>query len=164
MLMAEVSRSMKLALGQHSATQHADSNDGMDALFFWFDQASRELTSAHARMPLFVLSPGQDDVLTVNGERTGLGYADTPVDKVWKNHRTSLMAGVILCACTDGLIDQIGGPKNISYGKRRLRQALLQHRSHSMPDMTQLLIGDFLAYQGPHTRRDDLTLLNIRID
>lgn len=164
LLMAEVSQGMKRALAQHSTTRHADSNDGMDALFLWFERNTRRLTSAHARMPLFALRPDQEEVQVIDGERTGLGYADTPVDMAWKNRHTTLAPGVILCACTDGATDQIGGPKNISYGKRRLRRMLLRHRMHAMRDLTRLLMDDFLAYQGSHARRDDLTLLNIRID
>ncbi|NYT24160.1 SpoIIE family protein phosphatase [Alcaligenaceae bacterium] len=163
-LMAEVSRSIKLALGQHSATHHADSNDGMDAAFFWFEDGGLTLTSAHANMPLFLLSPTLEEVRDIEGERTGLGYAETRVDMAWTNQRTELAAGAILCCCTDGLIDQIGGPKNISYGKRRLRQALRRHRGLSIPDLTQQLMEDFQAYQGTHTRRDDLTALILRLD
>lgn len=164
LLMAAVSRSMKRALGQHSATDHANSNDGMDATFLWFDRERLTLTSAHANMPIFVLRPDSAQALNVSGERTGLGYADTPANMLWTNHRTQLTSGTIVSCCTDGLIDQIGGPKNIAYGKRRLRNALVRHREHSMPQLTQLLMDEFLDYQGSQTRRDDLTLLNFRIE
>lgn len=164
LLMAEVSRGMKLALGQHSATQHADSNDGMDAVFLWFDEATHLLTSAHANMPLFVLLPEQDTVQTVSGERVGIGYADTSADMAWKNHSTQLAGGAIVCCATDGLIDQIGGRKSIAYGKRRLREALQRHRAMPMPALTRLLMEDFQAYQGVQTRRDDITLLNFRLE
>lgn len=164
LLMGQVSRSMKLALGQHSSSQHADSNDGMDAAFLWYDNASRTLTSAHAKMPLFLLSPEADAVQSINGERTGLGYADTRADMVWKNHRTQLESGTILCCCTDGLIDQIGGERNIAYGKRRLRQALLRHRHRPIPELTAMIMKEFDDYQGTQTRRDDLTFLSLRLD
>lgn len=165
LLMAEVSRSMKQALGQHEATPGSDaSNDGMDAVFFWFDRHTRELTSAHAKMPLFFLAPGEDSVLTVDGERIGLGYADTPADTTWKNHVTYLSPGTLVCCSTDGLTDQIGGPKNIAFGKRRLRKAIQGYGSHPAPELTRLLIQDLRAYQGTHNRRDDLTFLSFRID
>jgi len=164
-LMAEVSRSMKVALGQHFASQDTDSsNDGMDAVFFWLDEANLMLTSAHAKMPLFIVAPDQENVETIDGERIGLGYADTPADMAWKNRNTQLARSTILCCSTDGLIDQIGGQKNIAYGKRRLREALQRHRLSPMPDLTQRLMDEFRTYQGTHTRRDDLTLLCLRLD
>ncbi|MFC0659663.1 SpoIIE family protein phosphatase [Eoetvoesiella caeni] len=164
LLMATVNRGVKLALGQHSATQHAHSNDGMDAAFFWFDDASMTLTSAHAKMPLFMLAPDQENVQSLDGERLGLGYADTPADAVWTNHSAQLAHGTILCCFTDGLIDQIGGRKNIAYGKKRVRLALQRHRARPMPELTRLLMEEFQTYQGAQTRRDDVTLLNLRLE
>lgn len=163
LLMGDVSRGMKLALGQHSTSRHADSNDGMDAAFLWFDNASRMLTSAHANMPLFVLYPDTDTVQAVSGQRTGLGYADTRPDMEWKNHVTPLPSGTIACCCTDGLIDQIGGARNIAYGKRRLHQALLRHRHLPIPELTRLVMTEFEDYQGGHSRRDDVTFLSLRL-
>lgn len=164
LLMAEVSRGMKSTLGQHSASRRADSDDGMDAAFLWFDGASRMLTSAHARMPVFVLAPAAEAVQIVDGERKGLGYADTPADMCWRNHHTALQSGTILCCCTDGLTDQIGGTRHIAYGKQRLRQALLRHRQQPIPELTNLLMQEFETYQGAHTRRDDLAFLSLRLD
>ena len=164
LLMAEVSRSIKHALGQHSATQHADSNDGMDAVFFWFDSASFTLTSAHANMSLSILSADQNKVQTIKGERTGLGYADTASDMVWTRRSTPLAPGAIVSCWTDGMTDQIGGPKNIAYGRRRLHNALLRHRVEPIPELTRQIMQEFLTYQGAQTRRDDLTLLNFRLD
>lgn len=163
-LMGEVSRNMKLALGQHSASVHADSNDGMDAVFFWFDRATRRLTSSHANMALLVMRPSASEILSIKGERTGLSYADTRADMAWKNHETQLEAGTLLCCCTDGLIDQIGGRKNIAFGNRRLRQALQRHRDLPIAELTHQLMNEFESYQGGQSRRDDLTLFNLRVD
>jgi len=163
-LMAEVSRNMKLALGQHSASQHADSNDGMDAAFFWFDRNTRRLVSSHANMPLFVLPASGDEGFVVQGERTGLGYTDTRADMAWKNHQTQLEPGTLLCCCTDGLIDQVGGPKSIAFGKRRLRQALQRHRNLPISELTRRLMSEFDLYQGTQKRRDDLTIFNLRVE
>ncbi|MFA7668352.1 MAG: SpoIIE family protein phosphatase [Burkholderiaceae bacterium] len=162
-LMTEVSNSIKLTLGQHSAIHHANSNDGMDAAFLWFENDSNTLTSAHASLPLLLLLPGQEKIQNIRGERTGLGYTDTRVDMSWTNHRTRLPAETVLCCCTDGLIDQIGGPKNISYGRRRLGQTLLRHRESPIAELTRQLMDDFQTYQGPQPRRDDLTALILRL-
>lgn len=163
-LMGEVSRQMKLALGQHSMSEHADSNDGMDAAFFWFDRNTRTLVSSHANLGLTVLSPGSSQVFTIKGERTGLGYADTRASMSWKNHETILEPNTLLCCCTDGLIDQIGGHKNIAFGNRRLCQALQRHRDQPIPEMTREVMREFDSYQGTQRRRDDLTLFNLRVD
>lgn len=197
-LMAAVNRSMKAVLGQHSVTECSESNDGMDAVFFWFNAHDRTLTSAHAKMPLFVIHSGHETSasgttrnaesenrlrhdqfspdlqptisksdrlpVSVGAERIGIGYADTPIEHTWKNHITQLYPGDLLCCCTDGLIDQIGGPKNIAYGKKRLRDSLMAHRTASVSELTYQIMDAFRTYQGKHKRRDDLTLLCLRLN
>jgi serine phosphatase RsbU (regulator of sigma subunit) len=162
-LMAEVSTAIKMALGQHKAqTDTSWSNDGADAVFMWFNARNSTLTTAHAKMSLFLLPDQSEDVITLNGERLGLGYPDTAVDAVWTNHTTKLVPGTLVLACTDGLIDQIGGRKNIAFGKRRLRHALLAHRAQPMPALLISLMALLRQYQGTQARRDDLTLLGFR--
>ncbi|RXZ32381.1 protein-serine/threonine phosphatase [Oxalobacteraceae bacterium CAVE-383] len=162
-LMGEVNRGMKEALGQHAANNRlSESDDGMDATFFWFDAATRVLTCANARMPLFILAPDQEQVQTIDGERTGLGYVDTRHDMVWKNRTVELAPGAIVFATTDGIIDQIGGAKNIAFGKQRLRDALVRHRGAPMPAVAQALMQEQQQYQGRQRRRDDLTFFGFR--
>ncbi|HCN73345.1 MAG TPA: protein-serine/threonine phosphatase [Pusillimonas sp.] len=162
-LLAEVSLGIKLALGQHDTqAQTGLFNDGADAVFMWFDANQNTLTSAHAKMPLFILPDGSDNLTTLSGERLGLGYADTPASAVWTNHTTELAADTLVLACTDGLIDQIGGAKHIAFGKRRVRQALLQHRTFSAPALLESLMATLSQYQGTQARRDDLTLFGFR--
>ncbi|WP_394780651.1 SpoIIE family protein phosphatase [Undibacterium sp.] len=165
LLMSEVNRGMKQALGQHTATERlSESDDGMDASFFWFNAAECTLTCANAKMPLFILLEDQNEVQTVEAERVGLGYVDTTGDMVWKNKTLQLAPGAIVFAATDGIIDQIGGAKNIAFGKQRLREALLRHRSLSMPELGQTLTAEQKEYQGQQRRRDDLTFFGFRVD
>ena len=165
-LMREVNRSMKRVLGQHGDSGKAsESDDGMDACFFWFDRASRTLTSAHAKMALFVLSADGTDVATVEGKRAGLGYVDTPDDMQWDNHSLQLEPGAMVFVCTDGVIDQIGGPKHIAFGKQRLRRTLLEHGSGSlrMPELARVVMDIHAHYQGTQRRRDDICFFGARL-
>lgn len=163
-VMGEVNRGMKQVLGQHAAAaQLSESDDGMDACFLWFDHASSRLTCANARMPLLTLMPGADAVQVLDGERTGLGYVDTPDNMQWNNRHVQLAAGAIVMTATDGIIDQIGGPRNIAFGKQRLRKALLAHQSLPMRELGQQIMAEQNAYQGHQRRRDDLTLFSFRL-
>jgi len=165
-LLAEVSRGVKNLLGQQDAAPagalSAGSNDGMDAGFLWFDQASSTLHFAGARMALYLLEPGQPAVQAIDGDRMGVGYTDTPADYCWHNHSLSVHAGSLLLLTTDGLIDQIGGPRDIAYGKRRMRDVLLAQRDASASEAASALLGDFLSWQGAQPRRDDLTFFCFR--
>jgi serine phosphatase RsbU (regulator of sigma subunit) len=161
-LLGEISRNVKTMLGQRDrGDQAAESNDGLDAAFLWFDRDSRTLTFAGARVAVLMLAPGQD-VATMDTERMGAGYVDTPVDFRWTNQRACLPPGTVLFVTTDGLVDQIGGPKEIAYGKRRIRDVLSAHRDAESAQIAAALLADFQQWQGAQPRRDDLTFFCLR--
>lgn len=163
-LMGDVNRSMKRVLGQQgSAERQAESNDGMDACFFWFDSATRTLTSSGARLPLFVVDRDATEVVTVEGKRVGLGYLDTPDDMQWDNHSLRVTPQAIIFVCTDGVIDQIGGPKRIAFGKQRLRRTLQEHAQLPMPELGRRLMQLHAHYQGNQRRRDDISFFGVRL-
>jgi serine phosphatase RsbU (regulator of sigma subunit) len=161
-LIAEVNRGVKSMLGQVEGHGHTESNDGMDAAFLWFDNAARQLHFAGAKLSLFQLAPEQQAVQTVDGERMGVGYTDTPLGYQWSNKIIAIPEGSLLFLTTDGLIDQIGGAKDIAYGKRRMRDVLLSKRTECARHVSQAMLDDYLAWQGEQPRRDDLTFFCFR--
>ena len=161
-LIAEVNRGVKGMLGQVEGQGQAESNDGMDAAFLWFDNATRLLHFAGAKLSLFQLDPDQQAVQTVDGERMGVGYVDSPLDYQWTNKTIAIPEGSLLFLTTDGLIDQIGGAKDIAYGKRRMRDVLLAKRTECARHVAQSMLDDYQAWQGEQPRRDDLTFFCFR--
>ena len=163
-LMESVNRSIKATLGQQSAKERlSESDDGMDAAFLWFDTTTHELTCAAARMPLFYMTADDQEVQTIEAERTGLGYVATDEHATWQNKVVTLPPDSILFGTTDGLTDQIGGPKAISFGKQRLRQFLVANRTRSMTALIEALMLEHKNYQGQHHRRDDITCFGFRL-
>ncbi|MNL86744.1 hypothetical protein D3C87_2155850 [compost metagenome] len=63
---------------------------------------------------------------------------------------------------TDGLIDQIGGPRGIALGKRRLRELLLEHQDHTPAAINATLMEALRLWQGEQPRRDDPTFFCFR--
>ncbi len=161
-LLAEVNRGVKGMLGQVEGHASAESNDGLDAAFLWFDNASRQLSFAGARLALFQLDPDQQAVQTIDPERMGVGYIDTPMDYQWTNKIIAIAEGSLLFLTTDGLIDQIGGAKDIAYGKRRMRDVLLAQRTQCARHVAQAMLDDYQSWQGAQPRRDDLTFFCFR--
>jgi serine phosphatase RsbU (regulator of sigma subunit) len=162
-LFAELNRSVKTALAQTDARGDLGaSDDGLDGIAIWFDRANATLIFAGARTPLHALVPGESSVRTIEGERMGLGYVGTPMTQRWTNRTLPLDKGTIVAVATDGLVDQIGGPKHIAFGKRRVRDAMLRARTLPMPEFAASLIVTHADYQAGHSRRDDLTLFCLR--
>ena len=170
-LIAEVSRGVKSMLGQMEGQGGAtESDDGMDAAFLWFDSSSRKLSFAGARLALQILPPPQDGqgadlaplVQSIDSDRMGVGYVDTPFGFSWSAQTVEVAPGSLLFITTDGLVDQIGGPREIAYGKRRIRDVLLAQRAAPSAQLSQALLDDFQAWQGAQPRRDDLTFFCCR--
>lgn len=161
-LLQEVSGGVKALLGQTTEQRAvAESDDGLDATFLWFDRATRQLYFAGARVALHVLAPGQA-LHVVEGERAGLGYVDTDPDQQWPTHVVELAPDTLVFVTTDGLIDQIGGPKSIAFGKRRVRELLTTHADAPAPVLSSVLLDALAQWQGEQPRRDDLTFFCCR--
>lgn len=162
-----VSRRVKTALGQIDHT-HSEvsvdhgSDDGMDAAFCAFDTASRTLTFSGAHMPMYLLEPGAD-IRIVEGDRAGVGYGTTPMAQEWTNHRIEAAPGAACCFFTDGLVDQLGGPKRIAFGKRRLAALLAEQRGRPMPEQRAAVMDALLAWQGEEARKDDVAGLGFTL-
>ena len=109
-----------------------------------------------------MLTPGDTAFRILDAERTGIGYTETPVEYRWPVHTAHLPPGSLLFACTDGLFDQIGGEREISFGKRRVQQLLLEHRDASAAGLAGMLAEALARWQGGQARRDDVTFLCCR--
>lgn len=163
-LLCEVNRGVKRLLGQLEGPQGtSESNDGLDAAFFWFDNATGVLSFAGAHLSLHVLQPEADQLDTFPGQRMGVGYVDSDFDHEWDVTHVQLAPQSILFIATDGLTDQIGGPKNIAFGKRKVFNTLLEHRAGTSKDICAAIKNALAQWQGDQPRRDDMTLFCARL-
>ncbi|HTA65977.1 MAG TPA: SpoIIE family protein phosphatase [Xanthomonadaceae bacterium] len=163
-LLGTLNRKIKLSLGQvESRIPGEQSDDGLDALFLWLNLRDGVLTYAGARMPLHVLRADADAPTTHETDRIGVGYVATPVDHRWQNRTLAVQARDQIHASTDGLTDQIGGPRNISFGKRRLRELLVTTRALPAREQANAILHTHREYQGQRRRRDDLSLFCLHV-
>ncbi len=162
-LLGSVNRSIKQMLGQldgKDATPGSD--DGMDAACFWFEPSHGRLVFAGARLSLLLVRPGGDAAEIVEGQRKGVGYVDSDFDYAWTNQELLLEPGTLVFITTDGLIDQVGGPRAIALGKRRVRELLFELREQTPAQINQAVHDALTSWQGEHHRRDDLTFFCFR--
>jgi serine phosphatase RsbU (regulator of sigma subunit) len=135
-----------------------ESNDGLDAAIFILHPDRQKISYAAAKLPLMVINPS-GDIEVIDGDKHGIGYHDTPADAQWATHEVTLNGSPLLCICTDGVIDQLGGPKNIAHGKRRLMQFLSERPGESASAVTRAFAVSFAEWQGRQRRRDDVSML-----
>ncbi|GGY03468.1 SpoIIE family protein phosphatase [Paludibacterium paludis] len=169
-LLSRVNRQVKQSLGQYapadrSVIRGAGSDDGMDAAFMHVDLAARRLTFAGANTPLFLHHPGDEAILTLAGNRMGVAYVDTPEDYRWDNHSVALAPGSSVWASSDGIIDQIGSERGIAFGKRRMKEVLLDHIDAPLEEQGRQLMHSLSRWQaaGNQRRRDDVSFMGFRL-
>ena len=175
--LAMMNRKVKIALGQigeqnivsidnsrfsKMATKE-QSDDGMDTAFIWVSLESNKMVFAGAKTPLFLLEQGAGEVAIIDGDKKGVGYVETPMDYVWTNREINFPKGTRVYLTTDGIIDQIGGPKGIAFGKKRFCNLLLEHNGKPMQEQKEMIMQTFYEYQGRQHRRDDVSLLGFRV-
>lgn len=163
-LMAAINQHIKHALNQHQNGNRENSDDGLDGLILRYERSQRQITYAGAHSVLYCLSIENDTPITLHtGDRKGVGYASTPLDFKWHNHSIAIDEPSRVFMLTDGVIDQIGGPRKIAFGKKRLTQFLTEQRRVEMPLQKKRFIETFSHYQGTQIRRDDVTLLALSV-
>jgi PAS domain S-box-containing protein len=148
-------RGVQSLLGQHE--EGGDTDDGLEAGVCFIKPAKREMSFAGARFSLWRTNP--DGVIEIKGDRKGIGYRRYPQGTTYTDYTFPFDDRDSFYLTTDGLIDQIGGPRGRSFGKRRFQELLRQNRGASMRKQEESLRQALDRYQGEQIRRDDLTVL-----
>lgn len=162
-LLASINQYIKQTLSQsHPTADMGQSNDGCDAIAVFVDTQNEQLIWANARMHAFMLGNDDADVINLDGDRKGIGYSDTATDYPWRRHQRPLRRGDMLLIVTDGVTDQIGGPREIMFGKKRIQSLLLQQRALPMSSVSEALLSALTGWQGKQSARDDMTWFGFR--
>ncbi len=158
-------RYIQRVLQQRAGAQDANaaaskpSSDGLDAALFVLAPDGRSLRFAAARLSLLVAREGEDTITQVDGDKAGIGYAETADHQTWTTRDVPLGERSVVVVPTDGVIDQIGGPRQIAHGRRRLMQFMADHRGARARTLCQAFTASFREWQGTQRRRDDVSLL-----
>ncbi|MCG5516747.1 MULTISPECIES: SpoIIE family protein phosphatase [unclassified Ectothiorhodospira] len=168
-LLQAMNRRIKQSLNQQgdcdcSTRRLEDSDDGLDGAILRFYASSHQACYAGAHMPLFRVTQGAEPSCEqIKGDRAGVGYTGTHWDQAWGNQTLECHPGERLYLVSDGVIDQIGGDKRIAFGKKRLRQCLLETHHLTLPEQGRALEKALDDYRGEESPRDDITLIALAL-
>jgi len=145
-------------LGQDG--DEGESDDGLELGICHIDRESGELLFAGARF--FLWQVLGDEILEYKGDKKGIGYRFVDPATPFTTQTIDLKPGMAFYMASDGVIDQIGGPKRRAFGKKRLRQLILDNRDHPMAEQAKRIYRGYSHYQGDEERRDDVTLVGFK--
>lgn len=149
---------VKSALRQDRADAPAD--DGLDAAICVFDRKRAVATFAGANLPLMMWNG--EEMRVIRGDRRSLGYRDSPPDATFASHEVPIAPGAVFYLYTDGLIDQMGGPKGRLFGRRRLVETLTGLARLPLDEQKERLFAALDAWRGTQQCRDDMTFIAVR--
>lgn len=155
MILAEVNRLLRQRLRQEDEDGLTD--DGLDlGLIVWHPQQGMQY--AGAGLHLYHVLPDRS-LRQWKGDRRGIGYRRTADTHKFDSHVISDSQHGVFYLTTDGYLDQNGGLKDYSFGRKRF-EAMLQGLSDYPFDQQRRRIQQALAdYQGRAAQRDDITVL-----
>jgi PAS domain S-box-containing protein len=148
-------RGVQSLLGQNE--EGGETDDGLEAGVCFVKPAKREMSFSGARFSLW--RANQEGVIEIKGDRKGIGYRRYPPTTTFTDYTFPFDDRDSFYLTTDGLIDQIGGPRGRSFGKRRFQHLLAQLRGIPMRAQEESLRQALERHQGEQLRRDDLTVL-----
>ena len=154
-VLAGLHQGVRSLLGQDET--HGETDDGLEVGICFINTKEKQMTFAGARFSLW--RANTEGVIEIKGNREGLGYRRYAHGTTFSDNSFAFDDKDSFYLTTDGLIDQIGGPKGRSFGKRRFQDLLQRLREAPMKEQEESLREAFDEYQGEQIRRDDLTVL-----
>jgi PAS domain S-box-containing protein len=145
-------------LGQDS--DEGESDDGLELGVCHIDSVSGEMMFAGARFFLWQLKDGE--ITEIKGNKSGIAYRHVPPTVSFETKIIDLTPDTSFYMISDGMIDQIGGEKRRSFGKKRIRQLILESGDLPMAEQRKKIYRGFIDYQGDEERRDDVTLVGFK--
>jgi len=159
----ELNRLIRNSLARRQTSPLAD--DGLDIALCRVDRDTSTLHYAGARMSLFTARTGdiEEAVGEIKGDRRSVGYRSSDPDFDFTEHTLDLEPGMRFYLPTDGLLDQPGGERNFSFGRKRFKEFLQQHSQKPLAEQKRLLQKAFLEYKKDYPQVDDVTLVGFQI-
>ncbi len=147
------------SLGQDR--EGGDSDDGLEMGICYIAPRNKKMIFAGARFSLFYLKDGE--ICEIKGDKKGIGYRSVPHNVEYTNHDAPLDGTGPFYMTTDGFIDQVGGIKRRSFGKKRFKTLLLELETIPVDNRGNTLLEALIEYQGSERRRDDVAVIGFNI-
>lgn len=143
----------------HQKDENAITDDGLDLGLCILQEDT--IRYAGAKIDLYIKTP--DKVEIVKGDRKSIGYQRD--DSKYEFTTVSLQRNDQECIymTTDGILDQNGGPKNYSFGRKRFISIIENTEGLSLEEQGQLFVQTFETHKGNQPQRDDLAVIGFSL-
>ncbi len=137
------------------------SDDGLEMGACFIPAEKDKLIFAGAGFPLFCFDG--NSVSKIKGDRKGIGYRHIIQETTWTNTVLQVRPGLRFYMSSDGIFDQIGGPKQRGFGKKRFMKLVESVQTLPVSQQGGAIYKAFKEYQGTAKRRDDVSAAGFEI-
>ncbi len=139
----------------------ANARDGMDVALCKINPKKRELEYSGAHRPLYYVKGAE--LTQYKGTPKAIG--GIPIRKRaepnFVTHKIKIESKDKIFFFSDGLPDQIGGPKGRKYQARNIRENIIKHKDYTMDQYYDLFDSEFKNWKGNKKQVDDVLLIGI---
>ena len=158
-MLSYFNRELKQILKQFDKS--SKSNVGFDGGIIYYNRESKVITYSGAQTPLYYLDG--NEIKMTKYDRQSVGYSTSDGNYKFTNITFSAEFVTKIYISTDGYYDQVGENERMMFGKKRLGRTLEQIQDLEFKTQKINLLDYLIKYQGNETRRDDITLIGLKI-
>lgn len=144
----------------------SDNNDGMDACLVLIERHKGQkpkVIFCGAKRPLFYVTPNNNIIQELKGDRKSIGGAIRKLREVeFNNQELDMEPGTMLYLTTDGFIDQ-NAPDRVKFGTRKLHKVIHEANKMSIDNQKVAFERALDDHQGKAEQRDDITLIGVKV-
>jgi serine phosphatase RsbU (regulator of sigma subunit) len=134
---------------------------GFEGGILYWNRVTKEIKYAGAHIPLYIVDENETKI--IKGDRQLIGYKKSDTSFNFTEYKAILEEGTCLYISTDGYVDQTGGQKGYSFGKKRLKNLIEEIHNESMADQNEILLNTMQEYKKNFDTKDDMTILGFKI-
>jgi serine phosphatase RsbU (regulator of sigma subunit) len=146
---------------EESGEVTSTSRDGMDVACVTLNMRTLECLYAGANLPLYYY---QDwEVHEVRPSKKPIGGEQLEEERTYELNVIQLKPGDALYLYTDGFVDQMGGPEDKRFSKKRFRDLILRTQHESMKTQRALLNLEWKDWKDDREQLDDVTVFGLKL-
>ena len=121
-----------------------------------------EMIFAGAKRPVIISKKGENNLMTIDGDRKGIGGFLSGDSKSFTDKFVPIEKGDTVYLYSDGIIDQQNSNRD-RFGTIRFSGIINEHKNNSMENIKVAIEQAFDLYATPEEQRDDITVLGLRL-
>ncbi|QCI28331.1 SpoIIE family protein phosphatase [Caminibacter pacificus] len=158
-ILSKFNKSIKEILKQYD--KDSNSNAGFDGAIIYYDKNKNIIKFSSANLPLFFIKDNNVDV--IRGDKSSVGDVFTPIDYKFKEFEMKIHDELKLYLTTDGFLDQIGGEKELPFGKERFKKLILKYQNLDFIMQKEMFLEELKKYQKDNPRTDDIAVIGLKL-